>query len=77
MSTYCKGCVYDPKLRVGDNACPFTTLYWDFLIRHEPLLAQNARMALQVKNVARMSPAQRQAVLLRAQDIQAGKVGAG
>ena len=40
-------------------------------------VAQNARMALQVKNVARMSPAQRQAVMQRAQDIQAGKVGAG
>jgi deoxyribodipyrimidine photolyase-related protein len=26
MTQFCKGCVYDPKLRVGDNACPFTTL---------------------------------------------------
>ena len=77
MGGPCGSCRYNPALREGDQACPFTTLYWDFLIRHEPLLAQNARMALQVKNVARMSPAQRQAVLLRAQDIQAGKVGAG
>ena len=77
MGGPCGSCRYNPALREGDQACPFTTLYWDFLIRHEPLLAQNARMALQVKNVARMSPAQRQAVLQRAQDIQAGKVGAG
>ena len=76
MGGPCGSCRYNPALREGDQACPFTTLYWDFLIRHEPLLAQNARMALQVKNVARMSPAQRQAVLQRAQDIQAGKVGA-
>ena len=76
MGGPCVSCRYNPALREGDQACPFTTLYWDFLIRHEPLLAQNARMALQVKNVARMSPAQRQAVLQRAQDIQAGKVGA-
>ena len=73
MGGPCGSCRYNPALREGDQACPFTTLYWDFLIRHEPLLAQNARMALQVKNVARMSPAQRQAVLQRAQDIQAGQ----
>ena len=28
MSNYCKGCSYNPKLRIGDDACPFTTLYW-------------------------------------------------
>ena len=26
MSNYCKGCVYRPERRVGDDACPFTTL---------------------------------------------------
>jgi deoxyribodipyrimidine photolyase-like uncharacterized protein len=30
MSDYCKGCHYDKKLRVGENACPFNALYWDF-----------------------------------------------
>ena len=30
MSDYCRNCVYDPKKRSGENACPFTTLYWDF-----------------------------------------------
>ena len=34
MSNYCKGCAYDRTKRVGDDACPFTTLYWDFLLRH-------------------------------------------
>jgi deoxyribodipyrimidine photolyase-related protein len=75
MSTYCKGCAYDPKLRAGDNACPFTTLYWDFLMRHETLLKQNPRMAMQLKNVARLSPEQREAVTQRAQAILAGTVG--
>ena len=51
-------------------------LYWDFLMRHEPLLLKNPRMALQVKNVARLSDAQRQAVTLRAQAISRGEVGA-
>ncbi len=54
MSNYCTGCRYDPAERVGDTACPFTTLYWDFLMRHEPLLKANQRMALQVKNLDRI-----------------------
>jgi deoxyribodipyrimidine photolyase-related protein len=42
MSTYCKGCTYDPKLRVGETACPFTTLYWDFLDRHKEKLCKES-----------------------------------
>ena len=75
MSPHCKGCRYDPAQRIGDNACPFTTLYWDFLMRHEATLARNPRMALQVKNVARLSDAQKQAVNERAAAIRRGEVG--
>ena len=75
MGGPCKGCRYDPALREGDRACPYTTLYWDFLMRHETLLAKNARMALQVKNVARMTDSQKQAVKLRADAIRRGEVG--
>ncbi len=75
MGGPCKGCRYDPALREGERACPYTTLYWDFLMRHEKLLAKNARMALQVKNVARMTDSQKQAVTLRANAIRRGEVG--
>ncbi|HRZ01671.1 MAG TPA: cryptochrome/photolyase family protein [Burkholderiaceae bacterium] len=75
MSPHCQGCRYDPAQRSGDKACPFTTLYWDFLMRHEALLAGNPRMALQVKNLARLSDAQRQAVSERAAAIRRGEVG--
>lgn len=54
MSTYCKGCAYDPKLRVGENACPFTTLYWDFLDRHKESFAKNHRMSQQVFGLNRL-----------------------
>ena len=76
MSPHCTGCRYDPAERSGERACPFTTLYWDFLMRHEAVLAQNPRMALQVKNVARLTDAQKQAVLDRATAIRRGDVGA-
>ncbi|MDB5779326.1 MAG: cryptochrome/photolyase family protein [Polaromonas sp.] len=70
MSNHCKGCRFDPAESVGDKACPFTTLYWDFLIRHEARLASNPRMALQIKNVARLSPEKRALVIERAQSHQ-------
>ena len=75
MSPHCKGCRYDPAQRSGDSACPFTTLYWDFLLRHEATLAKNPRMALQVKNVARLTEAQKQTVVERAAAIRHGQVG--
>ena len=54
MSSYCKGCAYDPKLRVGETACPFTTLYWDFLDRHKENFAKNHRMSQQVFGLNRL-----------------------
>ena len=74
MSPHCQGCRYNPALRTGDTACPFTTLYWDFLMRHETRLAANPRMALQVKNLTRLSDAQRQAIRERAAAIRNGEV---
>ena len=76
MGGPCAGCRYDPALREGERACPYTTLYWDFLMRHQLLLAKNARMALQLKNLARLSDADRQAVRQRADAIRRGEVGA-
>ena len=55
MSQYCKGCVYDPKLRVGEKACPFTTLYWDFLDRNREVFSKNHRMFQQINGLKRLS----------------------
>lgn len=71
MSNYCAGCRFDPTQATGAEACPFTTLYWDFLLRHEPWLAKNQRMALQVKNLARLRPAERVAIQAQAAAIKA------
>jgi deoxyribodipyrimidine photolyase-related protein len=66
MSNYCSGCQYAPDVRTGDNACPLTTLYWNFLDQHEASFASNPRTALMVKNLQRMSDEDRQKVRERA-----------
>ena len=50
MGDDCSNCFYDPKLSVGERACPFTTLYWDFIDRHAERFVKNPRMARQVRS---------------------------
>ena len=76
MSNHCKGCRYNPANRIGNDACPFTTLYWDFLATHEARLAKNPRMALQVRNLVRIEKNEMQSITERAAEIRSGKVGA-
>jgi len=70
MSNYCKPCTYDPKLRIGESACPFTTLYWDFLDRHRETFAKNHRMNQQVFGLNRLSDLPE--LKLRAQEVLRG-----
>ncbi|WP_040493743.1 cryptochrome/photolyase family protein [Ilumatobacter nonamiensis] len=55
MSDYCGDCRFDRTQRVGDDACPFTTLYWDFLDRHHDRLVSNPRIARQVRAAEQLS----------------------
>lgn len=54
MSNYCTGCRFKPDERIGPTACPFTTLYWDFLAEHRERLQANQRMGFQVRNLDRI-----------------------
>ncbi len=53
MSNFCKSCRYNFKTSIGDEACPITTLYWDFLDRHYETLSKNRRMVMQIRNLER------------------------
>ena len=76
MSNHCGGCRYAPDAKTaaakGKPPCPYTTLYWNFLDRHEAALAANPRTALMAKNVARLSAGQRQRIREQAQGVLDG-----
>jgi len=66
MSDYCGRCRYNVKKRVGEDACPFNALYWDFLARNAQRLARNPRLAMPYRNWARMDEADKAAIRDRA-----------
>ena len=67
MSNYCKSCPYKPEVRYGEQACPFTTLYWNFLDKYEPEFARNPRTILMAKSVQRLAGDERAAIKAHAQ----------
>ena len=72
----CANCRFRPGDRVGDRACPFTTLYWDFMVRHETMLAANPRTVMQVRNLARIDGDERARIARRADEIRSGVLDA-
>ena len=55
MSDFCGDCRFDRRKRTGPDACPFTTLYWDFVARHEERLVANPRTSRQVHAARRLA----------------------
>lgn len=55
MSDFCTACPFDPKKRLGEDACPFTAGYWAFLDRNERRLAGNHRMAQPLAGLRRLA----------------------
>ncbi len=59
MSDHCRGCRYDVKQKIGEEACPFNALYWDFLARNERRLRPNHRLGPVYRNWDGMADEQR------------------
>ena len=72
MSNYCDGCAYRPELRTGEQACPFTTLFWHFLATHQRELLRNPRTAPMVRNLSRLDAAEQAAIGRRAAEVLSG-----
>jgi deoxyribodipyrimidine photolyase-related protein len=64
QGNHCASCRYRPDRVTGEGACPFNSLYWDFLARHRESFAGNPRMALALRNWER-KPADEQRSILK------------
>ncbi len=56
MSNYCESCAYDKKKRLGEDACPFNSLYWNFLDDKKQYFANNNRMAMMLRLLEKIPP---------------------
>ncbi|WP_373986754.1 cryptochrome/photolyase family protein [Duganella sp. BuS-21] len=70
MSDYCKGCHYDKKARLGERACPYNALYWDFFDRNRDRLAGNHRLGMVYQQLRRMDEGALAALRERAADLR-------
>ena len=66
MSDYCKDCHYNVKEKATDDACPFNSLYWNFMLEHEQLLSKNPRIGMIYNTWYKQDESQQQATLKRA-----------
>lgn len=55
MSNYCKNCKYKVSKNLGEDACPFNYLYWNFIIKHEDKFKDNPRMKFPYLNLKKKS----------------------
>lgn len=61
MGDHCRHCPYDKRQRLGERACPFNALYWDFMDRH----------AEKLRHLPRLAPVYRQLERMAAEDLAA------
>lgn len=69
MSNYCDSCQYDKKKRVGEDACPFNSLYWNFLDDKKQFFAKNNRMAMMLRLLEKIPAEDLVQIKLRAAQI--------
>ena len=70
MSDYCGDCPYYKTKTTGEGACPFNTLYWDFLDRNEERLRSNHRMGLVYSHLDNKSEEELTAIREQAVDVR-------
>jgi len=66
MSDYCSNCHYDRKLKYGERACPFNSLYWDFYDRNSGKLSNNPRVGMMLRLWEKMDAEEKENILEQA-----------
>jgi len=66
MSNYCGNCFYKKEVKIGEKACPFNSLYWNFYDQHETKLAKNPRIGMMYNIWRKMEQTQKTALLNQA-----------
>jgi deoxyribodipyrimidine photolyase-related protein len=66
MSNYCESCPYQVKLKTGEKACPFNSLYWHYIDQKSPKLRRNPRMSMMVKVLEKMPKAEKDLLIKQA-----------
>ncbi len=72
MGDFCGTCAHRADLRTGTHACPFNTLYWNFLIENESRLRANPRLGPAVLGLKRIGEAERERIRTEARDFLDG-----
>jgi deoxyribodipyrimidine photolyase-related protein len=69
MSNYCGDCQYNVKEKLGDKACPFNSLYWNFLDDKKEHYQNNQRMSMMLALLNKMKPEELAKIKEKAADI--------
>ena len=69
MSNYCSDCVYNVKEKTTEDACPFNSLYWNFLDDKRAYLEDNYRMKMMYSLLNKMSTDKISTLKEKAKDI--------
>ena len=69
MSNYCVSCKYKPDIRFGEVACPITTLYWNFLIKHRSQFESSPRTKLMTANLKKISDEDQKSIIEHADQL--------
>jgi deoxyribodipyrimidine photolyase-related protein len=66
MSNYCQKCFFASKLRTGERACPFNSLYWNFHQQQRTKLERNPRIGMVYKTWDKFSEDEKQRIVAQA-----------
>ena len=69
QSNYCTDCIYNVKEKVDEKACPFNSLYWNFLDDKKEHFKDNQRMGMMMNLLEKKDSQELSALKKRAADI--------